>query len=92
LKLNLLSCSKVHASDLLQVYGGGEMEDYLIRFAATLNPNSGDLLTFQWPKYDLKNRKLLTFQDGLIPLAITPDTYRQDAMNLLTQITLANPV
>ncbi|KDR82548.1 hypothetical protein GALMADRAFT_134147 [Galerina marginata CBS 339.88] len=82
----------VHASDLLQVYGGGEMEDYLIRFAATLNPNSPDLRSFQWPKYDLKNRKLLTFQDGLIPLSITPDTYRQDAMNLLTQITLVNPV
>ncbi|KAF8895235.1 carotenoid ester lipase precursor [Infundibulicybe gibba] len=28
----------LHASDILNVYGGGEMADYLIRFAATLNP------------------------------------------------------
>jgi carboxylesterase type B len=82
----------VHASDILNVYGGGEMEDYLIRFAATLNPNSQSLLSFQWPRYDLSSRQLLTFLDGLIPLEITADTYRQDAMNLLTNITLTNPV
>ncbi|KAF8877142.1 carotenoid ester lipase precursor [Gymnopilus junonius] len=82
----------VHASDILNVYGGGEMEDYLIRFAATLNPNSQSLLSFQWPKYDLKNRQLLTFLDGLIPLIITTDTYRQEAMQFLTNVTLANPI
>ena len=68
------------------------MEDYLIRFAATLNPNSQSLLSFQWPKYDLKNRQLLTFLDGLIPLTITTDTYRQEAMQFLTNVTLANPI
>ncbi|KAH9480374.1 Lipase 1 [Psilocybe cubensis] len=82
----------VHGSDLLNVYGGGEMQDYLIRFATNLNPNSNSLLSFQWPKYELKNRQLLTFLDGLIPLAITADTYRQAAMNFLTTVTLANPV
>ncbi|KAF8955263.1 carotenoid ester lipase precursor [Flammula alnicola] len=80
----------VHASDLLNSYGGGEMEDYLIRFAATLNPNS--LTSFQWPKYTLQSRQLLTFLDGLIPLIITADTYRQAAMNFVTNVTLATPV
>ncbi|KAF4617351.1 hypothetical protein D9613_005823 [Agrocybe pediades] len=82
----------VHASDILNVYGGGEMQDYLIRFVATLNPNSNSLLSFQWPKFDLKSRQLLVFQDGLIPLTLTTDTYRQDAMNLLTTVSLENPV
>ncbi|KAF8964271.1 Alpha/Beta hydrolase protein [Flammula alnicola] len=80
----------VHGSDLLNSYGGGEMEDYLIRFAATLNPNS--LTSFQWPKYTLQSRQLLTFLDGLIPLIITADTYRQAAMNFVTNVTLATPV
>ncbi|PPQ85181.1 hypothetical protein CVT25_004188 [Psilocybe cyanescens] len=88
----LPALGSVHGSDILNVYGGGEMQDYLIRFASTLNPNSKSLLSFQWPKYDLKNRQLLAFLDGIIPLEITPDTYRQDAMNFLTTVTLANPV
>jgi acetylcholinesterase len=80
----------VHASDILNVYGGGEMGDYLIRFASTLNPNSA--LSFQWPKYTLSKRIILTFLDGLIPLIVSTDTYRQDAMNFITNVTLANPV
>ncbi|KAF5315221.1 hypothetical protein D9619_007255 [Psilocybe cf. subviscida] len=79
-----------HATDILNVYGGGDMANYLIHFAATLNPNSAT--SFQWPKYNLNTRPLLTFLDGLIPLTLTADTYRQDAMNLLTQLTLAHPI
>ncbi|KAF9478210.1 carotenoid ester lipase precursor [Pholiota conissans] len=82
----------VHASDILNVYGGGEMGDYLIRFASTLNPNSNSILSFQWPQYTLSQRKILTFLDGLIPLAISTDTYRQEGMNFLMNLTLATPV
>jgi acetylcholinesterase len=35
---------------------------------------------------------LLTFWDGLIPITITNDTYRQDAMNVLTKLSLAHPL
>ena len=80
----------LHASDILDVYGGGEMGDYLIHFVNNLNPNSAALL--QWPKYTLQSRQIMTFLDGLIPLEISADTYRQAAMNALTNLTLANPV
>jgi acetylcholinesterase len=86
----LPALGSVHASDILNVYGGGEMGDYLIRFASTLNPNSAR--SFQWPQYTLSKRNILTFLDGLIPLIISTDTYRQDAMNFITNVTLANPV
>ncbi|KAG6902406.1 hypothetical protein C0995_000332 [Termitomyces sp. Mi166 len=79
-----------HASDILNVYGGGGMADYLIRFVVNLNPNGASGL--QWPQYDLTKPQLLTFIDGLIPVTITSDTYRQDAMNAVTNLTLAHPL
>lgn len=82
--------SQAHGTDLLNVYTGGDMADYLIHFVNNLNPN-GELL-LSWPKYSTSNPQLLTFVDGLIPLVITEDTYRQDGMNFLTQLSLANPL
>ncbi|KAF9464209.1 carotenoid ester lipase precursor [Collybia nuda] len=85
-----LKALPVHASDILNVYGGGEMTDYLIRFATTLDPNGKSGL--QWPKYTTSSPKLLTFLDGLIPQIITQDTYRKEGMAFLTNITLAHPI
>ncbi|PFH47077.1 hypothetical protein AMATHDRAFT_153021 [Amanita thiersii Skay4041] len=79
-----------HASDLLNSYGGGELGDYLIFFANTLNPNRP--FRFSWPKYSTASRSILTFLDGLIPLLIEKDTYRQEGMNILTNITLVHPI
>ncbi|CAA7261544.1 unnamed protein product [Cyclocybe aegerita] len=55
-----------------------------------LDPNGKS--GFQWPKYTLGSRQLLTFLDGFIPLTITSDTYREASMNYLTNITLTYPV
>lgn len=84
----------VHGSDILNVYFGGEMEDYLIRFVNKLDPNNqGDKgQGINWPKYTTSNPNLLTFQDGLIPLTVTQDTYRKDSISALTQITLTHPI
>lgn len=79
-----------HTSDLLDVYGGGEMADYLIRFVNTLDPNGSGAL--QWPQYTSQDRNLMTFRDGLIPLAITQDNFRKEGMDILTTITLARPI
>ncbi|KAK0460004.1 carotenoid ester lipase precursor [Desarmillaria tabescens] len=79
-----------HASDILNVYFGGDMADYLIRFAATLNPSGSTGI--QWPQWTTNSPNLLTFNDGLLPLTITQDTYRGDAMNGLSKILLANPI
>lgn len=66
------------------------MEDYLIRFVATLDPNGNTGIN--WPKYTTESPNLMTFLDGVIPLEITQDTYRQEAIAYLTNVTLANPI
>lgn len=66
------------------------MADYLINFVNDLDPNGGSLLS--WPKYSTSTQELLTFIDGLIPLVLTKDTFRQDGTSFLTQLSLANPI
>ena len=72
------------------MFGGGELTVGLIGLATDLDPNSARAL-FKWPTYDLQSRKVLTFRDLPLPV-ITEDKYRQEAMNKLTQVTLANPI
>lgn len=74
------------------MYYNGDMVDYLIRFVTTLNPNGNPLLTFQWPKYTTQSPWMLTFWDGVIPLSLTEDNYRAEAMNALINISLAHPI
>jgi hypothetical protein len=76
---------------LLQTFGAGEMQDYLITFVNSLDPNVGSTHP-NWPKWTSGSPNLMTFLDGLIPLTITKDTYRQSAMNLLTQLSLTAPL
>ncbi|KAF9255338.1 carotenoid ester lipase precursor [Marasmius fiardii PR-910] len=84
-----------HGTDLLNVYRGGDMADYLIRFAATLDPNgnTGDTGTdIQWPKYTATSPNLLTFQDDEeARLVISQDTYRQEPMKVAMSIMLEHP-
>lgn len=67
------------------------MVDYLIRFVVKLDPNGG-IFDFPWPKYTTQSPVMLTFLDGLIPLALTEDTYRAKAMAALTNVTLSYPI
>ncbi|KAI0265663.1 alpha beta-hydrolase [Gloeopeniophorella convolvens] len=79
-----------HSTDLLNVYGPGDMTDYLVRFATTLNPNGNTGI--DWPPYTNESPQLLTFLDGPVPLIITNDTHRVPQMELLTKLVLENPV
>ncbi|KAI0318923.1 carotenoid ester lipase precursor [Amylostereum chailletii] len=79
-----------HASDLANVFGPGDMTDYLVRFAATLDPN-GDT-GIEWPRYNTSSPLLLQFNDGAVPLNISTDDYRVDGMALITKILLENPL
>ncbi|KAG6865404.1 hypothetical protein C0991_002898 [Blastosporella zonata] len=85
---------QAHGTDLANVYsigGIGGMADYLIRFATNLDPNAASGL--QWPKYDTKTRKLLTFNDNLLKRqTITVDDYRTAPMKFLTNVTLRHPI
>ncbi|KAF8630270.1 hypothetical protein AX17_005456 [Amanita inopinata Kibby_2008] len=78
-----------HASDLLNVYFGGELGDYLIYFANNLNPNRA--YAYNWPQYTTSSPSLLTLLDGYVPVVIEQDTFRVDGTNLLTSITLTTP-
>ncbi|EIN12169.1 carotenoid ester lipase precursor [Punctularia strigosozonata HHB-11173 SS5] len=83
----------LHASDILDIYGTGEMRDYLVHFVNNLDPNGDTGTTFNWPQYTNDSPQLLTFLDDLTtPLQITQDNYRVDGMQLLTQLSLAEPL
>ncbi|KAG7088905.1 hypothetical protein E1B28_012850 [Marasmius oreades] len=80
-----------HGTDILNIYGGGELADYLIRFATNLDPNGPG--SASWPEYTTASPSLLTLVDNLLfPIQITQDTYRKGAMDAVTKITLENPV
>ncbi|KAJ7599913.1 carotenoid ester lipase precursor [Mycena floridula] len=80
-----------HFTDIVNSYGGGELEDYLINFVATLNPNGNSVAT--WPQYTTAAPNLMTFHDDILfPTTITQDTYRKDAMAFLINVTLVNAI
>jgi acetylcholinesterase len=72
------------------MYAGKEMTVYLDRFVANLDPNGNTTVT--WPKFPVESPNMMTFLDGPSPLTITQDTYRQEPMAFLINITLANPI
>ncbi|KAI0030215.1 carotenoid ester lipase precursor [Vararia minispora EC-137] len=82
-----------HSSDLSNVYGPGDMTDYLIRFAVTLDPNGSNTNTTEihWPRYTLETRQMLTFLDGNVSLAIGEDTFREEAIEKVMGFALAHP-
>ena len=81
---------QMHVTDLLNVYGGEELTNYLVRFVTTLNPNGfGNVL---WPQYTLQSPTLLTFLDGLDPITFKQDTFRAQQIAFLNNLTLNHPL
>jgi len=95
----------VHGSDVANIYGGEELTDYFVRFVAHLDPN-GNTQVF-WPKYTNKGRELLTLFDrstapvetgqetlgegATLPVAVTQDTFRKEAIDFVVQLLVSNP-
>ncbi|KAH9060190.1 carotenoid ester lipase precursor [Lactarius vividus] len=79
-----------HATDIAIIYSGQDLTDYLIYFATNLDPNGGS--GPHWPQYTTSSPQLLTLLDGAVPANITLDTYRADAMNFLTELSLVHPL
>ena len=71
-------------------YGPGDMTDYLIRFAANLDPNGKTGIT--WPKYSVDAPQLLTMQDGPKPLTLTKDTFRAKPIEAVAKLSRAFPL
>ncbi|KAF9240616.1 Alpha/Beta hydrolase protein [Melanogaster broomeanus] len=76
--------------DLLNVFGGGDMVDYLIRFVNNLDPNSAT--GTQWPKYTTESPSALVFLDGSPSQDIEQDTFRQDAISFLMTFFREHPI
>ncbi|KAI0036265.1 carotenoid ester lipase precursor [Vararia minispora EC-137] len=79
-----------HGTDILDIYGGTDMTDYLIHFAVNLDPNGVGLL--QWPQYSTAAPTLLTFLDGLATESTEQDTFRAEGFNILTNLSLQFPL
>ncbi|KAF8260204.1 carotenoid ester lipase precursor [Lactarius quietus] len=80
----------VHGSDIQNIYGPGDLTDYLIHFVTNLDPNGG--ASPQWPQYTTASRQLLTLLDNPVTnITITQDTYRTDGTEFLTKLSLAHP-
>ena len=66
------------------------MGDYLIRFAATLDPNGDGAAN--WPLYTPDAPQMLAFSDSAPTLEIILDTYRSEQIAYLTKLSLADPI
>jgi acetylcholinesterase len=65
----------------LNILEGGFLADYLIRFAANLDPNGGDT-DVEWPEFTTEAPVLLTLFDGG-NVTLSNDTYRLEGMNAM---------
>ena len=81
---------QTHASEIADMYQGGDLGDIFIRFANTLDPNGAANISQNWPKYDNGNQTLLDFY-GNTSLGLTNDTYREDAIEFLINLNYNMP-
>ena len=81
---------QTHTTELPNVFGGGDMTDFLVRFVNTLDPNGGPQI--EWPAYTPQSPQLLAFVEGETPLQVIPDTFRKEAMDFVTELSLAEPL
>ncbi|KAI0628193.1 carotenoid ester lipase [Trametes polyzona] len=79
-----------HTTELANVFGGGDMTDFLVRFVNTLDPNGGH--DIHWPEYTTKSPQLLVFANGRKKLEVIPDTFRKEANDFLMQLSIEQPV
>ncbi|KAI0710399.1 carotenoid ester lipase precursor [Cerioporus squamosus] len=81
-----------HGSDLSNIYGPGDMTDYLVHFVNHGNPNGPEDHLLGWPQYSVQSRHQMTFLDGEFPLMVTSDVYRAEAFQRLTELSLDFPL
>ncbi|TFK42160.1 Alpha/Beta hydrolase protein [Crucibulum laeve] len=79
-----------HASDL----SAGLLNDYLIRFASMLDPtkDKDNNTVVNWPEYTTESPNLYTFRPFNSDPNITQDTYRDQAISQLANLSLIYPL
>ena len=81
---------QTHTTELPNIFGGGDLTDFFVRFVNTLDPNGGPQI--HWPAYTAKSPELLGFVEGETPLRLIRDTFRKEGTDFLTDLTLAVPL
>lgn len=75
---------------MANIYGPGDLTDYLINFVNHLDPDGPTVLP--WPKYDTHSAKLLTLVDGATPQEITRDTFRKAGIAFAAELGFSYPI
>ena len=87
-----LPSPQTHGAELANMYGPGDMTDFLVNFVNSCDPNgntsSGALY---WERYQTDNPVALDFY-GNDSLQLMQDTYRQDAIDLVIKLSLEQPL
>jgi acetylcholinesterase len=76
-----------HESDIPNIYGGGDLTDFLIQFVTNLDPNG--ILGPEWPQYTTSSPQLMTLLGDQVTnnnRTITLDTYRVKQMEFITNL------
>ena len=79
-----------HESDILNIYAGGDLTDFLIQFVMNLDPNG--ISNPQWPQYTTSSPQVMTLLGDQVinnNRTITLDTYRVKEMEFLTSLSPA---
>ena len=91
----ILILLQTHGAELSNMYGPGDMTDYLINFMHKFDPN-GNTSKIHWEKYKADNPVVLDFIGddayGNDSLRLIQDTYRKDALDLLMKLNLEEPL
>ena len=69
-------------------FQGEDVQDYLIRFVNTMDPNEAN--SEAWPKYRKSHPNLLQLGDD--SKVVVQDTYRKEAIEKLIEVSLAYPM
>jgi acetylcholinesterase len=80
-----------HASDIPNVYGGGDLTDFLIQFVTNLDPNG--ILSPHWPRYTTSSPQLMTLLGSQLEVTnnnrtITLDAFRIEGIEFITNLSL----
>ncbi|KAH9908241.1 carotenoid ester lipase precursor [Epithele typhae] len=81
-----------HTTELSNIFGGGDLADFFVRFVNTLDPSGDGAL--DWPVYTTAAPLVIALQEGagVPPLALVKDTFRREATAFVTQLGLAHPL
>ncbi|KAI0657904.1 carotenoid ester lipase precursor [Cubamyces menziesii] len=80
----------VHTADIAAIYGGDDLTDFLIRFVNTLDPNLPGAKV-HWPTYSPESPQMLALVDGETPLKLIEDTFRTEAMEYVSTLSIKFP-